>query len=357
MTDDDQLRRLLSDAVSDIEPTDRLAQIRDSVRSDPEVVPMSSPRPWRYALIGVAATIAVIGGVVFATGGLSGTNNADDHTPVGPGPSSHHTTSAVTPPSSSAPTTTPTSSGTTAPAGTTAYAVYYVGDNPTGKPVLFREFHSGATATTGADLAVADLASSPRDPDYRTAWQPGDLTSATINSGAGVIDVALGNASVHDRPAGMSTAEARAAIQQVIYTVQAAFQKRLPVQFMLNGNPIDQVLGQPTSEPLSQGNVLRVCSLVSISNPDEGAQVSGKLTVTGVNNAFEGTSVIYLERNGKKYLMTPVIGGFGLHRLYPWTAHLNLSKVPAGQYTLVAQNDDPSGQGNPPTDTRTIVVR
>ena len=40
MTDDDQLRRLLSDAVSDIEPRDRLAEIRASVHPDPQVVPM-----------------------------------------------------------------------------------------------------------------------------------------------------------------------------------------------------------------------------------------------------------------------------------------------------------------------------
>ena len=43
-----RLRRLLSDAVSDIEPRDRLAEIRASVHPDPQVVPMSRPRPWLY---------------------------------------------------------------------------------------------------------------------------------------------------------------------------------------------------------------------------------------------------------------------------------------------------------------------
>jgi hypothetical protein len=354
MTDDDQLRRLLSDAVSDIEPQDRLPQIRDSVRSDPKVVPMSRPRSW-IAVVGVAAAVAVIGGVAFAAGALQG-NNADDRVPVGTDPSSNHSSPPVTPPTSTAPTT-PTSSGTTTPAGTKAYAVYYVGDNPAGKPVLFREFHSGAAATSNADLAVADLAALPLDPDYRTPWQPGDLTGITLASGGDVIDVTLGTTAVHDRPADMSAADARAAIQQVVYTAQAAYGKRLPIQFMWHGNPVDQVLGEPTSEPLAQGNPVKVCSLVNISSPNEGQQVSGQLTVTGVNNAFEGTSVIYLERNGKKYLVSPVIGGQGPDKLYPWTTTLDLTKVQPGGYTLVAENDDRSGQGNPARDTRALEVK
>ncbi len=89
---DDELRRLLSDAVSDIEPDDRLDQIRASVHADPQVVPMSRTRPWRYAAVGVAATVAVIGGVAWAAGDLPGRHQADDGTPVGPGPSSRHTT-------------------------------------------------------------------------------------------------------------------------------------------------------------------------------------------------------------------------------------------------------------------------
>jgi hypothetical protein len=350
MTDDDQLRRLLSDAVSDIEPQERLAQIRGSVRSDPKVVPMSRPRSW-IAVVGVAAAVAVIGGVAFAAGALSG-NNADDSTPIGTGPTSHHTTAPVTPPTSSA-----TDSGPTTPSGTKAYAVYYVGDNPAGKPVLFREFHSGAGASSNADLAVADLASLPLDPDYRTPWHPGDLAGISLDSAAGVIDVALGTSSVHDRPAGMSAAYARAAIQQVVYTAQASFGKRLGVQFTWRGNPIDQVFGEPTSEPLAQANPVKVCSLVNISSPNEGQQVSGQLTVTGVNNAFEGTSVVYLVRDGKKYLVTPVIGGFGPDKLYPWSASLAVSTIPPGEYTLVAENDDPSGQGNPPRDTRMLEVK
>jgi hypothetical protein len=49
--------------------------------------------------------------------------------------------------------------------------------------------------------------------------------------------------------------------------------------------------------------------------------------------------------------------GYMANRLFPWTVKLDLSKVAPGQYTLVAANDDASGQGHPETDTRTIIVK
>jgi hypothetical protein len=356
MTDDDQLRRLLSDAVSGIEPHDRLAQIRASVRTDPEVVPMSRPRSWRYGVIGVAATVAVIGGVAVAAGALPGPGNADDHGPLATGPSSSHTTAGNTSSPTDVPSTSQPTVSTSQPP-TSAVAVYYVGPNAAGRPVLFREFHPGLPlqGDAAAQQAVDALETQPLDHDYSTTWSTGAISGVTLNGDT--IDVTLADGTLHDRPAGMSTAEARAAIQQVIYTVQAAYQLRAPVQFELGGNPIDQVLGQPTSEPLAQGKVLQTLSLVNISSPNEGQQVSGTLAVTGVNNSFEGTSVIYLERNGKKYLVTPTIGGMGGNKLYPWKVRLDLSKVPPARYTLVAQNDDPSGRGHPDQDTRTVIVK
>ena len=71
------------------------------------------------------------------------------------------------------------------------------------------------------------------------------------------------------------------------------------------------LLGVDISQPVGNAPILRTLSLVNISSPNEGEHVSGKLTVTGTNNAFEGTSVIYLQRHGKKYLVTPTIGGQG----------------------------------------------
>jgi hypothetical protein len=317
---------------------------------------MSRPRSWQYGVIGVAATVAVIGGVAFAAGALPGNGNSDDHTPVANDPSSTlSATSGTSTPTDGLSTTHPTVSTSQPP--TSAVAVYYIGRNAAGSPVLYREFHPGTPlqGDAAAQQSVDALETQPLDPDYSSAWPAGAISQVTLNGDT--IDVSLADGALHDRPAGMSRAEAKAAIQQVIYTVQAAYQLRAPVQFELHGNPIDQVLGQPTSEPLVQGKVLDTLSLVNISSPNEGQQVSGTLTVTGVNNSFEGTSVIYLERNGKKYLVTPTIGGMGGNKLYPWTVKLDLSRVPPARYTLVAQNDDASGRGHPDEDTRAIIVK
>jgi hypothetical protein len=348
MNDDDRLRQLLSDAVTDIEPADRLDQLRASVHPSPKVVPMTRSRSW-YAAAGIVATAAVIGIVAYVTSSMAG--NKSDH--VGPA-----TDGGTGLPSATATATDTAATSSPSPHGpaTKAYAVYYAGTNPRGTPVLFREFHRGPASTPTAALAVDDLGGAPFDPDYSTAWRAGWLKGAKADPNAGVIFVTPSTAAPADRPAAMTSREAMVAVQQVVYTLQAAFQTRLPVQFIRHGKPVGQVLGVPTATPVAQGPVLSLLSLVSISSPNEGDQVSGKLTVTGVNNGFEGSVVVYLEQHGHHYLVHPTIGGWGGNRLYPWKVVLDLSKVKPGDYTLVAQNDDPSGRGMAPTDTRVITV-
>ena len=87
----------------------------------------------------------------------------------------------------------------------------------------------------------------------------------------------------------MTSAEAELSIQQVVYTLQAAFEDpTLAVQFRTESNPIDQVFGVPTSEPLAAAPQLDVLSLVSISDPGEGRVVSGTFTAQGRASSFEG---------------------------------------------------------------------
>ena len=76
-----------------------------------------------------------------------------------------------------------------------------------------------------------------------------------------------------------------------------------------------------------------------------------------MNNAFEGNLVVYLERNGRKYLVRQTIGGQGGNKLYPWTVTLDTTKVEPGEYTLVAENGDGSGGRNVDSDTRTLEVK
>jgi hypothetical protein len=373
--DDDQLRRLLSDAVSDIEPRDRLAEIRASVHPDPQVVPMSRPRPWLYALSGAVASAAVIGVIAYTTTALSGPDDGSNGLGAGPA-HTRHTSAAVSTATATDPATPPSSPTTSPPQTTTgaqAYAVYYVGANAAGRPVLYREWHRGPRLPSadpggkGGDVlteAVQDaLASLPLDPDYRTPWHALatlDHASYETTGADGTLQIALKDTGIADRPTSMSPAEAKAAVQQLVYTAQAAVGKRAPVVFTVGRKPPGAhptLLGIDISRPIGNAPILRTLSLVNISSPNEGDKVSGKLTVTGTNNSFEGSSVIYLERHGRKYLLTPTIGGQGLHKLFPWTVTLDLTKVQPGEYTLVAENDDPSGQGHPDTDTRTLEVK
>ena len=241
-----------------------------------------------------------------------------------------------------------------------------------GSRSLYREFHRGpdlptaAPAGDGQDMlteAVNDaVASLPLDPDYSTPWHDlATLGSAYYTStGAGyTLGIELKGHDLAKRPVGMTPAEARAAVQQLVYTAQGAIGKRVPVSFMLGHHPPSaRLLGVPTPvQGVAAAPALQTLSLVNISSPNEGDKVSGLLAVTGVNNAFEGNSVIYLERNGKRYLTTHATGGQGGHRLYPWTVTLDLSRLQPAEYTLVAENDDPSGQGHVDRDTRTLEVK
>lgn len=336
MTPDDRLATLLSDAVSDVEPADRLSEIRDRTR----VVPLTSRRPWVFGAGGaVLATAAVVTAVALAS------RPTPDRADNGPATSTGPTSSI---------TSTPLPSG--GASGTKAFAVYYVGDGPRG-PVLFREFHPGAATTPTPQLALADLSSLPQDPDYRTPWRAGDFTSSSLTGG--VIRVTLGSASVHDRPAGMSAAYAGRAVQQVVYTMQAAYGTRAPVQFVLGQNPIDQVLGVPTSEPIVQGEPLSTLSLMSITEPAQDAKVSGRLQVSGRASSFEATVHWELLR-GDQVVTDGIFTATGfVNDLYPFTGTIDLAAVTPGQYVLRLSTDDPSGgQGlGPDVDTRLIEVK
>lgn len=327
---DRRLAELLTDAVADVEPADTLTALRARTRR-------TSSRRWVLASGGaVLAAAAVVTAV--ALGGGNPVATPDGQEPAPPGPS-------VEPP-------------TTSPVHVAAG--YYLGETPGGVR-LYREFRAMAT-TEPLSAAVELLATEPQDPDYRTPWQPGQLLEAHFDGiGAeGEVSVIV-DPSVRTRPAGMSGAEARAAVQQVVYTMQAAVKERALVQFRTAENPIDQVLGVPTSEPLSQAPVLQTLSLVNLSDPSEGQVVDGDtLAVRGVANSFEA-NVPWELRQGDAVVDQGYFtaeGSMG-ERLFPFSGEIDVSSLDPGSYTLIVETDDPSGGAEDPgnfSDTRTIVI-
>jgi hypothetical protein len=335
MTDHEplDLRDVLTDAVADVEPAHALDQIR--ARTSPP------RRHWPYAAGGAVLAVAAS----FAAFAVLGPDNAP---------------SATDPGSSTSPSPIPSPTISLPDAPSTTVPVYYVGDTPDG-PRLYREFRR-VQAENPLAAAISALEQAPLDPDYRTYWPEGAIERIHFDGigDDGILQVHLTDESLHDRPATMDEATARMAVEQVMYTLQASVQARAPVQFFLDGNPIDQVLGVPTSEPLAHGPVLDTLALVSLTSPSEGMLVDNDepLVVEGVGNSFEGNIVTRIEQwDGTPVVdWVPAIAGWGEGKLFPFEVALDLTGVPEGDYLVVSATDDPSGQGRFHTDTRRITV-
>lgn len=307
MTDD--LSTLLHDAVADVEPDDRLDEIRARTASPSR----SAARPWFYAagatVLATAATVAA-----FAVLGDDGADEA--------GPS-HHAHDPQT----------------------QLVAAYYVGDTPYG-PRLFREFDQ-APAGDPLDAALDRIQRPATDPDYSTPWDADSFTGATVDEG--VITVHIGSIDP-------SVDASQLGVQQVIYTLQGALGERLPVRFVEDNGFV--YLG-----PMDAATQTDVLSLVSVSDPAQGNEYQGSFMARGVANSFEATVPWEIRGEGPRggvilkrgSAMASAAEG---DRLYPWETTIDISDLAPGTYTFVAKTDDPTGEGpGPYTDTRTIVVR
>ena len=170
-----------------------------------------------------------------------------------------------------------------APAEGEVAAVYYVGVTP-GGPRLYREFQK-APGDDAFERALYLLQNKPLDPDYMPLWPEGSLADAVYDGE--VIHVAITSPEYRMIPAGVDEATAQAAVESVIYTLQGAAQERAPVQFRFDGNPVDQVYGVPTSEPLANGPILETLNHMSITEPAQASTHSGEMAISGVGNSFE----------------------------------------------------------------------
>jgi Immunoglobulin-like domain of bacterial spore germination/Sporulation and spore germination len=238
---------------------------------------------------------------------------------------------------------------------TVAVPVYFVGRTPLG-PRLFREFRN-VEGDNPVDEALALLASGDAlDPDYSTLLPQGDPPTLVQDDTTKAIGINLPSLDWTQRPSGMSAAQAKLAVQQIVYTVQGALQTRAPVEFFYDG--LAPAFGtKATVKAAKQNDVL---ALVNVTQPAEGATVTGTLQASGVANSFEATVPWEIrDQSGAK-----VLDGFSTaegwaDHLYPWQSQVDLSKLAPGTYSFVAMTDDPSdGEGAGPTeDSKTITVK
>jgi hypothetical protein len=355
---DDELRALLEDAVSDVEPPPALHDIQ--IRT--KVTPMSSKRPWIYAALGaVAATAATLVAVTVLAD--------DDRQPVsGPAASDTPSLRTSTPPTDpTEPSADPTGAPATGTGQSRAVPVYYVGDTNTG-PRLFREFHPGTGQGSEALLDALELAinGESHDPDYRSGW-PGAGTSGGFSvAGAGggnlpegepAISVALdAETDVSERPADMSADEAELALQQLVHTAQAVMQERLPVSFTAaDGVPLSRLLGIDVAQGVQAADPMEVQGTVWVISPQDGDEVGSTFTVEGRGAFFEANVSWQLLRGSE-----PVAEGFATAEegmtLSPY--RFEVTDVEPGDYVLRVYDADMSGgEGNGEAeDTKRVIV-
>lgn len=233
--------------------------------------------------------------------------------------------------------------------------VYYQTETPVGFR-LAREFQTADVADGVAATAVQRMLSAPpADPDYFSPWNP-----ATEVLGVDVVeDVIRVDLSDEARTASVGSETSGLAVQQLVYTVTAAEQSDAAVLLLIEGTPAGELWGHLVwDEPISRAPILDVRLLVQINEPAQGATVPTTFPVTGEAATFEAvlpwrivgadgaTALSGTARTAEGQTMAPfdfTIDATGLR----------------GEYTLVVEQDDPSGgEGGPVmSDSKQITIR
>ena len=323
--DDPRLREILSDAVADVTPHDRLGEIRRRTSH----APARPRRRWVLAVLGAGtATAAVV-----ATGALVGRLGPTD------GDRSDRTPAA-----------------STAPSETQAAAIYYVGTTPLGAR-LFREFQGVPTTADTSTLALDALRrleadAGPDDPDYRTLWPDGAFTDVTVGDdwiSVEVTDAALAPPDESDQ------ADAVLGVQQAVYTAEAAAGSSLPIAFEHDGAPVRTILGVDVDQLVARMPDVRAA--VNISDPAERLVAEDTLTARGtVGPVADGMpGEVGWQLRGTDGGV--VASGTATVGERSWdTGAIDVSGLAPGTYVLLVQvtsaSDDLAA-----ADTRTITVR
>lgn len=310
---EDGLRRSLDAEARSITPNDRLGAILADAHTS-ERFGSGGPggtgsRGHRWLVPAVAAAAAVL---------VAGTVWAANRPPTQAPPAAQSSTDIATPtqdrssaPSSNVPSTAPSSAPSSVPTRTAdrpstpptsvpppvtttlaTVPVYYLGPvAPGGSQLrLFREFvpaRVGAPATAeGKALGAARLAmgAPPAGSAYRSAWS--GVTAQSVALGSGAITVRLSSGTTSAEPL---------ATEQLVWTVQAALGKALPVRFELADSGTQVAPGHPVSSSFNRPSdpvaVLEQVAPIWVDAParDAFVKAGAQLRVTGVASTFEAT--------------------------------------------------------------------
>lgn len=334
------LRALLNDAVADVEPADRLGDLRRRTAGGRRT------RRSRVAPVlaaGVATAAVVAGGV---TVGLVG--GGAEHPAAGDRDRAAAEEESITSSTSE-----------------TAAALYYLGDTPTGAR-LYREFglvpaDEGSAAVLTA-LRALTAGDGPDDPDYRTVWPADSFEGAVVQDDAIVVE--LGTAGL-ERPADVTPGEASLGLQQVVYTAEGVIGRAVPVVFRHRGATAERVLGLPAAGPVERDRLYATTAPVNISDPVEGLSADDVLEavgtlatpVQGVSWRLEDASGAVVEEGAADVLASGVDGT--TEHVRGWRVRVDLDGLSPGTYAFVVEATSTGQTSDSPatfTDDRTIVV-
>ncbi|HLU41500.1 MAG TPA: GerMN domain-containing protein [Microthrixaceae bacterium] len=320
--DDPELRDLLHDAVADVEPTPRLEEVLRAAHDG------RRRTTWPLLLV-AAATAAVVAVGVGLWLPRSGP-------PADPPP-------AASPAPSEGPSLLMTDR--------TNVPVYYLGGDA--EPRLFREFpfvdaHGSLDLPALAVDAMLTLA--PSDPDYRSPWPEGTRAGVGYDADRWEVVVANDEVDLVERPGWLSPREAELAVQQLIYTVQAAAgdAERHPVEVRVEGAAAAEegrttVLGVPVEVPVVREPMRSALAPVWIVEPADGSR-QRTITVSGVTNrplpfvawqVTDGRGTIV--DSGRAAVSAEAVGA---------TYSFTVDGLPSGTYTVtVTRGRAPRGAG------------
>jgi hypothetical protein len=402
MTDSDlerRLRRALHDDAASITPSDR-RQVIEALAQE-GAAPSGRSR-WLAPVAGAAAVAVVVTLAWGATevlrpapdGGTTPVAAASTPAPSGPSPTPSGDAPSATPstlpgvtppePSSSGATTpvpgtsaTPDSSGTAtspatasvppAAAGAVTLPVYVVGavggEGTDRRYGLFREF---VTATVPQDAtpgqrAQAALSTAMR-PTTDRGQEPGlrpwkDTTVSQVTVADGRIAVELSDAG----PDGLSSEQARLAVQGLVWTATAAVgQGNLPVRFSVADGATSLLGAYPTSaaytRPAADASYQDLAP-IWVEAPATGASLPAARPVvaSGTASVFEATVPWRLTRSGAEVLTGFSTASIGAPGRGTWTA--DLGRLPAGSYTFTAYERSAEDGSVRAQDESTFTVR
>ena len=341
---EDQLRTELAEETRSVRPPDRLEAILHQAREAGPVSARAGHAPRRWLVpVAAAAAVALIAGGVWWAGQDRSTRTA---APATTGPTTSQSTPAPSGSSPSAPSSAVTSGSAilTAGPGPTTLPVYFVGPQGGDKPAygLYREFVPGpVTSGDAAARAKAALGLALRPPTsttdaaYLAPWAGQSIRAVTVTPKLITVDLA-----VPGDPAAATTAGVRRlAVQELVWTAQAAVQKgNVPVRFTVQGKDTKlfgsiATAGRTFTRP-SSDRLYEDLAPIWVTSPSRGQLVSATtpLTVTGQAIVFEATVSWELYRDGAKVKGGHTMASVGAPQQGSYS--IQLGTLPAGSYSI-----------------------